>query len=362
MVVRWAALLAAVAVLVLARRVLAPFIVAAVLAYVFSPLVDTLVERTRLRRGLVVGVLYVAAVAVVVVTVRLIGPPLTAEVRALTAASPSIAGAAVQALTGGRTLEVLGQRVEPGQLAAYVDGALADYFGDPTEALHVVEQVFHMALDSILVLILTFYFLLDGGRIGGYLGRFVPVEHRDHAQEVARRVHVMLGRYLRGQLYLVILMSVVTYVLLRLLFGLPYAIAIAIATGLLEIIPLLGPLIAGGIATTVALAHGGPGQAIGVAITYTVLRQLEDQVAMPVVVGRAVHLHPVATLFAVLAGGAIAGVLGMLLAVPAAAAIKVLLDDLYPAPPRSPLATVAPEPAVARPAAPAAPPPDAPGR
>lgn len=329
---RWAALIAAAIVLVLARRVLAPFLIAVVLAYVFSPLVDALVERTRARRVLVVVVLYGLVVGAVAVTARLVLPPLAEEARALTTAGPSIADAIVQTLTGGRTLTVLGQQVEPGQLAIYADRALADYFGNPTEALRLVEEAFRTALDTVLVLILTFYFLLDGGRIGSYLLRFVPAEQRVHTREVARRVHVVLGHYVRGQLFLVALMSVVTYTVLRLLFGLPYAIAIAIATGFLEIIPLLGPLIAGGIATSVALAHGGPGMAVGVAVAYLVLRQIEDQVVMPLVVGRAVHLHPVATLFAVLAGGAIAGVLGMLLAVPAAAAIKVLLDYLYPAP------------------------------
>src|SRR5438552_165943 len=83
------------------------------------------------------------------------------------------------------------------------------------------------------------------------------------------------------------------------------------------------------LAAGVALSAQGAGAAVGVIIAYTILRELEDQVVMPVVVGRAVNLHPVVTIFAVLAGGAIAGVLGMLLAVPTAAAIKVVLDILY---------------------------------
>src|SRR5207244_3146647 len=123
----------------------------------------------------------------------------------------------------------------------------------------------------------------------------------------------------RGQLFLIVLMSAVTYVVLTFVFRLPFAVAIAFATGLLEVIPLLGPILATTIAASVALAHGGPGLALAVIVAYFVLRQIEDQVVMPLVVGRAVHLHPVATLFAVLAGGTIAGVLGMLLAVPTAA-------------------------------------------
>jgi predicted PurR-regulated permease PerM len=70
--------------------------------------------------------------------------------------------------------------------------------------------------------------------------------------------------------------------------------------------------------------------AVGLIVFYTIARQVEDQVAMPLIVGRAVHLHPVATLFAALCGGAIAGVLGMILAVPVAAALAVILDDVWP--------------------------------
>jgi predicted PurR-regulated permease PerM len=329
-VTRWAAVVAALVVLWLARQVLAPFVVAAVLAYIFAPLVDTVVARMRAPRLAVVAVLYLLVIGAIALLVRLFAPPLIEDARALGAAGPNIAASVVETLTGGRTLELPGVRLGPEELAGRLDAAVADYLGHPTEALHMVERVFETLLDVVLVLILVFYFLLDGGRIGAYLLHFVPAEHRAHVEVIAARVHVVLGHYVRGQLLLIALMSVVTYIALRALFGLPYASAIAIATGLLEVIPLLGPLLAAGIAGSVALFHGGPAMAGGVLILYIVLRQVEDQVVMPIVVGRAVHLHPVATLFAVLAGGAIAGVLGMFLAVPAAAAIKILLDYLYP--------------------------------
>ena len=79
----------------------------------------------------------------------------------------------------------------------------------------------------------------------------------------------------------------------------------------------------------------GPGAAIGVIIVYFVLRELEDNLVMPFVVGRAVELHPLVTIFAVLAGGQVAGIIGMLLAVPVTAAIKVILDFLYPTDPQA---------------------------
>ncbi|MBV9359148.1 MAG: AI-2E family transporter, partial [Chloroflexi bacterium] len=136
---------------------------------------------------------------------------------------------------------------------------------------------------------------------------------------------------LRGQLILVVLMSTVTFIVLEWIFHLPYALWLGIMTGILELIPLLGPFTAGTIACAVALSQGGPTEAIGVGLTYFALRELEDQLVMPVVVGRAVHVHPLLTIFAVLTGERIAGVLGMILAVPIAAGIKVVLDYAYPA-------------------------------
>jgi predicted PurR-regulated permease PerM len=109
-------------------------------------------------------------------------------------------------------------------------------------------------------------------------------------------------------------------------------------TGFLEILPLIGPAIATVLAAGVALAAHGPGVAIAVIIVYFVLRELEDNLVMPFVVGRAVELHPLVTIFAVLAGGQIAGIIGMLLAVPVTAAIKVILDFLYPTDPTQAMA------------------------
>jgi predicted PurR-regulated permease PerM len=145
-------------------------------------------------------------------------------------------------------------------------------------------------------------------------------------RSAAKDVNVVLSRYVRGLLFLVALMSAVTWAGLTFVFHLPFALPIAIATGLLEVIPFVGPIAAGALAAVVAFSHGGVGLTVGVAVFYFVLRQAEDQLVMPAVIGRAVALHPAVIIFAVLAGGTIGGVLGTLLAIPTAAALKVLLD------------------------------------
>jgi predicted PurR-regulated permease PerM len=148
----------------------------------------------------------------------------------------------------------------------------------------------------------------------------------------------------------------VTYIALGPILHLPYALGIAILTGLLEIIPLIGPLIATAIAAIDAFAHGGLQLSLIVIAIYFVIRQVEDQVVMPQVIGRAVHLHPVVTIFAVLVGVSAFGILGGLLGVPVAAAINVVYREFYglpatrpPAPPAAPSPPPPADPELAKP-------------
>jgi predicted PurR-regulated permease PerM len=327
---KWLALAALVALLWVARGVLPPFIVAGILAYVLSPLVDELAVRFRIRRSLAAIGVFVVTVVVIGVLILLIGARLVNEVRELARQGPSIIETVVDQATGGQTIEILGQAISSRELGRRVDVAVRDELGSPSQAIQAVRVGFEMTLAISLVLISLFYLLLDGVQLSRWVLRFVPPEHRAHTDAVSGQVHAVLGRYLRGQLILIALMSTVTFVVLEWVFHLPYALWLGFLTGILEIIPLIGPIVAGAVASIVAFEQGGPQLATAVAVTYFVLRQAEDQLVMPLVVGRAVHVHPLVTIFAVLTGEKIAGVLGMILAVPIAATVKVVLDYAYP--------------------------------
>jgi len=130
-------------------------------------------------------------------------------------------------------------------------------------------------------------------------------------------------------------MSLLTYIALTIL-GVRYAAVIAIISGILEIIPLIGPWSAAGIAMSVALFQasapfGWPTWVLALVVgaTYFVLRMFEDNFIIPFVVGHAVNLHPVIVLFAILAGGALGGPFGLLVAIPVAATVRLLLRYLY---------------------------------
>jgi predicted PurR-regulated permease PerM len=327
---KWLALAALVVLLWVARGVLPPFIVAGILAYILSPLVDQLAVRFRVRRVYMALLVFATVVLVLGGLVWLLGARVTSEVRALAREGPSIVETVVSHIAGDQEIDLLGQNITSRELGRRIEVAIREEVGSPSQAIQAVRIGIELTLGVLLVLLSLVYFLIDGARFWQYLMRFVPREHREHVETVAQKIHIVLARYLRGQLFLIVLMSAITFVVLEWFFKLPYALWIGILTGFLEVIPLIGPITAAAVACTVGFEQGGVPEAAALAITYLILRQGEDQLVMPLVVGRAVHVHPLVTIFAVLTGERIAGVLGMILAVPIAAAIKVLLDYAYP--------------------------------
>jgi predicted PurR-regulated permease PerM len=327
---KWLALAALVTLLWVARSVLPPFIVAGILAYILSPLVDELAARSGVRRTWIALGVFVVVLVVVFGLLWVAGARLNAELRAISREGPSIIGSVVDRLTGGQDIDLLGQTTTSAELGRRLDIALRDALGTPSQAIQAVRVGFELTLGVVLVFLSLVYLLIDGHNFWHYVLRFVPSEHRTHVDGLSVEIHRVLGRYLRGQLVLIVLMSAVTFGILEWAFRLPYALWIGILTGILELIPLIGPIVAGAIACTVGFSQGGPSEAGALAIAYVILRQVEDQLVMPIVVGRAVHVHPLVTIFAVLTGERIAGVLGMILAVPIAAALKVVLDHAYP--------------------------------
>jgi predicted PurR-regulated permease PerM len=323
-------LVAALAILWVARGVLGPFIIAAVLAYAFSPLVTAAERRTSWPRVVIVAIGYVIAVAIVAGLVVLLSGRIARELHLLATSGPDSLTMILSQLLGGSTIEIGGQSITVADIAAEIQASITGFLSSPGDAVHLATVTGEAFLQAILALIVTFYFLIDGEMLWYRIVRLLPAEQRDRTVDVLGRIHVALGKWLRGQLFLIALVAAVVYVILGPILHLPYALGLAILTGVLEIIPLVGPLIATAIAAIDAFAHGGAGLAGVVVVIYFLLRQVEDQVVMPVVIGRAVHLHPVVTIFAVLVGLSIYGVLGGLLGVPVAAALNVIFRELYP--------------------------------
>ena len=316
-------------VLWLARAVIGPFVVAAMLAYAFAPVVSAAQDRTGWPRPLVIGIGYGIFFAIVGALAYVLAERIGAEFRDLSTGHQDIVYSALYKLFGDSVV-IAGNTYSVSDLSKQIHDAILGLLATPTDAVHRAAQAVETALQVVLCLIVTFYFLLDGRRFGRFCIQFLEPDHRDDALRIAHRIHVVLGRWLRGQIFLIGLVAAVLYVILGPLLHVRFALAIAVFSGVLEIVPLVGPVIAAGVAGTVAFATRGSDTTIVVLVVYILVRQIEDQVIMPLVIGRAVHLHPVITIFAVLLGLSTWGILGGLLAVPVAAALNVTLRELFP--------------------------------
>jgi predicted PurR-regulated permease PerM len=328
--VPWIAAILGLIFLYLVRSILAPFVIAAILAYVLVPGVDALAERLRVRRFIIVAVLYGLLMAVLGLLFLWLRPSLMLELRSLRQDSVQVVHDAILQLVGGEEFEIFGNTYQARPVARDIVGQVRETFNSPTSAFQFAQSLFQRLAEVGLTLIALFYLLLDWEALVAFAFRFVPAAERSRVSQLTRSIHQILGRYLRGQLLLIALVSFVTWIPLQFFFRVPFALPIAISTGFLEVIPLIGPVSAAGIAAVAALSKGGTGLAVQVIVFYTVLRQIEDQLVAPNVLGRAVRVHPLAAIFAVLAGGVLAGPLGLILGVPVAAAVNVLFDAIQP--------------------------------
>ncbi|MEA2512302.1 MAG: hypothetical protein QOJ59_1789 [Thermomicrobiales bacterium] len=335
-VVVWIGFIAGAVLLFEAAHALKPFAWAIITAYIFHPLVSWVHRKTRLPKHLITAWLYVMLGLLITILLINFLPPLIDQLKELQDQIPNAVDDA-QVWIEQHQLSRL-QRL--GVEADFVDQRLselgqqiADVIGGA--ALPLVLGTVSVAIELLIYLVASFYFIVYGERfVQTIRGAFNRRYHREF-DRLMLDINSTLGAYIRGQALLVVIMSVASYIGLAIL-DVKYALAVAIATGFLELIPIVGPWSAGAMAVAVALFQGtapfGWTQAtlaIVVGIMYFVLRQLEDAFVIPLVIGRIIHLHPLLVIFVVVVGTALGGILGLVLAVPIAAVIKIISTYFY---------------------------------
>lgn len=312
------------------RGALLPFVVAGVPAYLCAPLLSRLAARTGLPR-------WVFALATWLVLAgggSLVGyfgaRALTEEWARIGSDLEGSLAHFVHDLLGGRRLPFPGGRADSAQIAAYAMGAARDWVSQGGRALIVAAWGFTGFFGFILMWVLLGYFLVDGPHIARGLLWLVPPPYRPFAVEVSTRVDPMLRRYFIGVALVVLYASLASYAGLGLVLGLRHAVFLALLTGALEVIPVIGPGAAAVIAGLAATQQAqGPWNILAYVLYATALRVSIDQFFGPIVLGRAAHLSPVLIIFCFLSGGILFGVVGVILAVPVALSIKVMLATLY---------------------------------
>lgn len=315
---------------------LSPFLWAMVTAYLLSPLVRTLHVRTRTKRFWWVLLIYIVAGFLVYAAINSLVPRLFQQITDIQAAVPVFARDASAWIERNGTLQfgTFGFDLRPAEadlVAWFTELARGITESVPEIVFGVIERL----ILGLVFLVVTFYLLLQGDRLVEGVYNLVPAPFRGEIRELGNSIDRVLGAYIRSQIILIVLMSVLTWATLSVL-QVQYALVLGIATGFLEIIPFVGPYTAAGIAVLVSLLQattpfGWPNWllAVVVAVCYLVLRQAEDHLIIPNLVGHIVELHPIIVIFAILAGGHLGGGLGLLVAIPLAATIRIILVYLY---------------------------------
>jgi len=182
----------------------------------------------------------------------------------------------------------------------------------------------------ITVIILSFYLLIEEHGARNFIKQHLPIENRETTVEILRRVVYKIGSWIKAQLWLGLIVGLLNFVGL-LIIGLPYAISLAIWTAVTELIPYVGPVL-GGIPTVIVAFLFFPAEPIKwvlIIIWFTAVQQLEAQFLVPKIMQKVIGLSPVIIILSILVGGKIAGLMGVILAIPTAAIISVLIQE-YP--------------------------------
>jgi predicted PurR-regulated permease PerM len=326
----FAALVVSVIVLYLLRDFLGAFVLGAAIAFLIQPAVTRLVGL-GIPRVLAIILVFIVIIIAVAGLVLLIVPLAVREVTQLQTQAPAIAAAAQDRINSlqGSPINILGIDIDLKGITETINAHLKDYLlGQAGNAVTIGLTALTTVLQLLLMFIVAFLLALDAAAFRRVLRRLVPNDYRTDFDQIWRKVRKMLYAYVRGQLIIAGLIGVLSGIACAAL-GLTDPVALGLIAGVTALIPYLGPFIGAIPAILVGLA-AGPIKALLVAVVYFLISNIILNFVYPKVMGDAVRLPPVLVIVAFIAGFSWAGILGMFVAVPIAATLRILFDHIYP--------------------------------
>jgi len=315
----------------LLRDLLLLILTAIVIASAIEPGVLWINRRGHLPRFFAVLLMYVVVFGSLFAIIYFFFPPIIADAQQFFASVPqylntlnlptSISGAADAA-------SQLASQSQSQSLLSSLATFQSAFTSGSEGAIRLIATFFGGIFSLFLVIVLSFYFALQETGVDDFLRLITPAKQEEYVVDLWQRAKVKIGRWMQGQ----ILLSVIVGVLVSLglfIMGVPYALLLGIFTAMAEIVPIFGSLVAGTAAVVVAYSVGGIALAFIVAGLYVIVNQFETNLIYPLIVKKVIGIPPLLVLIAIIAGGEIAGFLGVLLSVPIAAAAQEFFSDVY---------------------------------
>lgn len=304
------------------------FFGAIVVAYIFYPIITWMAHYLRGSRMWATVILYSIVGLILTLVMQNFATRLALQVESFRQDLPQI-----MAQLNAQPVAVMGITID---LNSEIEKAVTSIVATlPEEGPHLFVGIIEGFLHTLAFIITTFYLLLNGRRLVHQIAQLVPDAHRGEVRFVMLQVHSIMSGYIRGTLLLIPIMAVLTSIALWFL-GVDYAVVIGIVSGVVEILPIVGPWSAATFAVVMAVFQNPMPISDSVVVVagtiggiYLGLRMFEDYVIIPAVVGPAVHLHPILVIAAILAGATVGGILGLFLAIPVTSVLQYLLRWLY---------------------------------
>ena len=293
-------------------------VAALIIVGTISPAVQWFEER-RMRRGLGIAIIFTALLVVAVLFVTMTIPSLMAQATNLLDQEPALRVRLANWLAGSHLTNPLAEllrNVHSGYVARIVASNAIEF------STRVV-VIFAYIMSSVF---LALYIMIDRDRLRGGLFSVVPRSHHIRLSRVMLNLETIVGAYIRGQVITSVLIAVFVFILLRAC-GVSSALAIALFAGVADVLPYIGAVFSVGAAAAAALSHGTTIMIVVLALMLA-YKGFESRVIVPRIYGRALRLPSSVILFSLLAGGVLSGVTGALLALPVAAAVLMLIEEL----------------------------------
>lgn len=303
------------------RDILAIFVVAIMLASIIDPFADWFAKK-RIPRGLAVLIVYTLLLSLTSLIIMILVPIVIEQsgqlVTNLSSSASGLLDSFVQFQQRHQLLDNFSSGLQSFQQSLNASAS---------SVFTTVKGFFGGLVALLIVLVLTFYMVVEEDGMRRYFMTLAPSEYRPYLTHTLQKMQLKIGAWLRGQIILGFCVGLAVYIGLKLL-GVPYALLLAVIAGLFEIIPYIGPIVSLMPAALIGFAQS-PILGAAVVILYLIIQQLENNILVPKIMQKVTGLSPILSIAALLVGVKVGGIVGAILAIPLATMIAVIMEDIF---------------------------------